>query len=489
METTPLEPFGVRITNVDLNSREELFAIRNLLWKHGVVILPRGAGRSGTPEVHDNSSIVKLGNLFGKIESYHPVNPNFEGTDDLVQVHQTRGNSGTPADPLYFHSDMSWRISPPVASVLCGVDIPSPGGMTRFQSANSMFNCLSDDMKKKLSLLTFEHCLFTGDIPENRHNDVHTERNCSAQHPGLIKHPHTKDPLLYVNRNFTSHCVDISRAESDELLKEIFLQAYCEDQTLTHVWEKNDVVILDSLGVQHLDHDDYDDLRTIHRVVSGDNTLRLERYSSVSIENSLDLIEKLLDTPQKGDSYTLNARQYDVAKETAGYVCPIVAVSSQVQYFSEQDVPKGSLKILDVAAGTGINAQHYLKAGINDIDAMDYSEGMLEEARYRKLYQNYIIQDANTPYKIKDNTYDGIVCCGGFAPHQILPLPSLSEMVRITKSGGSVAFTFREIHKGYLEVAQKIVERGDAEFIEMKSFVGLRECSKITHLLINLKVL
>lgn len=489
MEAIPLEPLGVRITNVDLDSREELVAIRNLLWKHGVVILPCGAARSGTPEVHDNSSIVKLGKLFGKIENYHPVNPNKEGTDDLVQVLQTRGNSGIPADSFLFHSDMSWRTNPSIASVLCGVDLPSSGGNTCFQSANNMFNRLSDEMKKKLTLLTLEHCLSLGYSRVNRPGDVPEERDSVAQHPAIIRHPQTRAPLLYANSNFTSHCIDIPRAESDELFKEIFLQAYSEDQTLTHVWNKHDVVIWDNLGVQHLARDDYDELRTMHRVVAEDATLRLQRYCPVSTESSLQLIEKLLDTPRQSGLYTLYARQYDAAMEKVGYTCPMVAVNSQLQYFLKQNIPKGSLKILDVAAGTGMNAQLFLKAGINQVDALDYSEKMLEEARSRKLYQEYIIQDANTLYEIKDDTYDGVVCSGGLAPKQIHPSPSISEMIRITRSGGSVVFTIREIDRGYLETAQKIVNNGDAELIEMKSFVGIRESSEITHLLISLKVL
>jgi taurine dioxygenase len=82
-----------------------------------------------------------------------------------------------------------------------------------------------------------------------------------ASHPGeldrthttpiAISHPRTGKTLLYVSEQQTREVVDLSRAESDALLAELFAHLYDDDHCLVHQWCERDLVAWDNLTVQH----------------------------------------------------------------------------------------------------------------------------------------------------------------------------------------------------------------------------------------------
>ena len=49
-----------------------------------------------------------------------------------------------------------------------------------------------------------------------------------------------------------------------------------------------------------------------------------------------------------------------------------------------------NIRILDVAAGTGIVGQVLNQLGFSDVDALDVSEKMLKKAREKNVYRNFI---------------------------------------------------------------------------------------------------
>ena len=96
-------------------------------------------------------------------------------------------------------------------------------------------------------------------------------------------------------------------------------------------------------------------------------------------------------------------------------------------------------KVLDIAAGTGKQASAFAELGLNII-GIDISEHMLrlatQHAKHRNIY--FCVSDA-ARLPIKDESVDG--CCISFALHEIPQketIKILSEMVRVTKSGGKI---------------------------------------------------
>ena len=270
-----LKPFGVALTNVDLGSLEQLDRIRELLYENGVVIFPANAASVGAEPIQADASLLKLTGLFGQIENYHPV-IKAKDTAGKLQVLETMGNTGIPANSFLFHSDMSWRVNPSRATLLCACILPPRGGNTCFQSANLMYHNLSPELREQLHRISAIHSLKRGYVRVNQPDEVQNDVQCI--HPAVIKHPESGVPLLYINQNFTVSLVGMSEKESTELLNRVFEEASRPDQILSHSWTPGDVVIVDNIGVQHLAMADYQGLRRMYRVVAYDPYLRTERY-------------------------------------------------------------------------------------------------------------------------------------------------------------------------------------------------------------------
>ncbi|KAK3087751.1 hypothetical protein FSP39_010123 [Pinctada imbricata] len=100
--------------------------------------------------------------------------------------------------------------------------------------------------------------------------------------------------------------------------------------------------------------------------------------------------------------------------------------------------------LLDVAAGTGMLGEELLKSGFKHLHALDASEGMLNKAKekdiYEKIYCDFLTEN---PLPIEQDTYDCSACSGGFGAGHI-PSGALKELVRLTKPGGMIIFSMRE---------------------------------------------
>lgn len=488
LEASKLKPFGVKLTNVNLDSLEQCNQIRQLLWNNGVIFIPAGAASVGAEPIHSDASLLKLGALFGQLENYHPVNES-KDTAGRVQVLETMGDTGIPSDSFLFHSDMSWRVNPSRASVLCGSILPSLGGNTCFQSTNQMYNRLSPELKEKLQGINAIHSLKGGYTRVNRPDDV--KNDIQSIHPAVIKHPETGVPLLYLNENFTVGLMGMSEAESTALLKRVFEEVNNPNQILSHSWTPNDVVIWDNFGVQHLARADYEGLRRMHRVVAHDTHLRTERYvgETENVNAAMQNIEYYLTQDDNCAGYEEWAVRYEQDINRAGYNIPRIATDILAQHLNVHD-HDSEPRILDMAAGTGINALHLMQNhSLTNLEAMDISTGMLFEARRRELYHAYHVEDANKPLPMPSCHYDAVLCIGGLAANQIRPQPALEESIRVTKNGGFVVLSMREADSAYIDEISRLVETGVAKVAKKHSFVGIKANEKIHHCIFVLEVL
>ena len=84
---------------------------------------------------------------------------------------------------------------------------------------------------------------------------------------------------------------------------------------------------------------------------------------------------------------------------------------------------KEDLKILDVAAGTGLVGEELQKAGftVDNVTALDLCPDMLGVARRKKVYGNFVQSAFGTtlPNGLTARSYDCVIMCGGFAAGHI----------------------------------------------------------------------
>jgi len=152
-------------------------------------------------------------------------------------------------------------------------------------------------------------------------------------------------------------------------------------------------------------------------------------------------------TPDKTAMFYSNwakENHYDEHLNQNLYRGPRMAAAAVADYFNES--LRETAKVLDVAAGTGFVAENLISHGFKHIDALDPSEGMLEIARRKNIYDHFITAYLDTnPLPTLPNTYDCAVTSGGMGEGHI-PYNSLHQLIRVVKPGGLICIVMREAY-------------------------------------------
>ncbi|XP_067667923.1 methyltransferase-like protein 27 isoform X2 [Haliotis asinina] len=160
---------------------------------------------------------------------------------------------------------------------------------------------------------------------------------------------------------------------------------------------------------------------------------------------------------QVADVFTNAASTYDTVWTMRNYKDHIYVAEGVADYFQENQ--RASVRILDVAAGTGMLAEQLWKMGFRQLDGLDPSAGMMAEAMKKRVYSNYYLEfmDGHTITELDTDTYDCLVVAAGFNTG-LIPCAALSEMVRLVKPGGLMCFGVP-----------------DARFTEVKEYINRLE--------------
>lgn len=159
----------------------------------------------------------------------------------------------------------------------------------------------------------------------------------------------------------------------------------------------------------------------------------------VTDNRTLDKVYTAQDHEQLMDAYKDWATNYD--NDTVGrfgYVAHVATAEALNKVVDSKDA-----YILDAGCGTGLVGEELVKMGYSTMDALDYSQEMLDEAERKNIYRRHLQVDLSKPLDIDDNFYDAIVCTGTFTYGHV-KANAFDELVRITKPGGIICFTIRE---------------------------------------------
>lgn len=111
-------------------------------------------------------------------------------------------------------------------------------------------------------------------------------------------------------------------------------------------------------------------------------------------------------------------------------------------------VPSRHARILDAGCGTGLVGSLLAKQGYDNLEGLDLSTGMLEQARQKRCYRNLTQQALGEKLDFSDHGFDAVVSVGVFVCGHA-PSSSFVELIRITKPGGHILFTLRpEFYEG-----------------------------------------
>ncbi|XP_071104275.1 methyltransferase-like protein 27 [Haliotis cracherodii] len=149
------------------------------------------------------------------------------------------------------------------------------------------------------------------------------------------------------------------------------------------------------------------------------------------------VITKGLDNETIVKRFDEISEQYNKAQTLIGYKGPKwMGESLAALYPSNRE----NVKILDVAAGTGMAAFEMRKHGFVHIDGLEPSQNMLDEAKKSNLYERYIcdVLGENT-LDIADDSYTVVTMVGLSSEiMKKLTVKALEELARVTEKGGRV---------------------------------------------------
>ena len=274
VDVVPYGPtFVAEVRGVDFTrpvSEDTARAIHRALMDYKVLFFRDAAM---TPEQH-----VAFGKLFGEL-TVHPFVPHLEHLPEVMVLDNHEDNPVFSTDT--WHSDETFRLDPPVGSILRCIRMPERGGDTLWADMAAAYAGLSDKMQQFVSGLEAVHDFqnfrhkFDGLPIRERHERLAKmeEELPNPTHPVVTTHPATGQKILFVNPQFTVAIKGMRDDESRALLQFLFVQAAIPEYQFRFHWQPNSMVFWDNRGTQHYAANDYyPDRRTMQRV-----TIKRER--------------------------------------------------------------------------------------------------------------------------------------------------------------------------------------------------------------------
>ncbi|XP_078000962.1 methyltransferase-like protein 27 isoform X2 [Glandiceps talaboti] len=128
------------------------------------------------------------------------------------------------------------------------------------------------------------------------------------------------------------------------------------------------------------------------------------------------------------------SEEFDKDLESLRWNAPRYAAEGLSKLMTNKDA-----RILDCAAGTGLVGQELHRLGYKDIDALDMSQAILDQAQEKGIYKKLICAKIGSePIEgVNEDSYDAIVCSGAFLDNH-LDDSCLTEWVKIVRRDGLI---------------------------------------------------
>ncbi|MGX4709667.1 TauD/TfdA family dioxygenase [Rhodococcus sp. DMF-1] len=254
---------GAELFDVNLGevSRDDaLFAeLRALLLEHKVLFF---RDQDITRAEH-----VALAERFAPLED-HPVAGSDPDHPGLVRIYKDLDSPPEHYENAY-HCDATWRVNPPMGSVLRAVEIPPVGGDTIWVNMVQAYARLPQSVKDRIEGLRARHSIeasFGANMPVEARHALHG-RFPDAEHPVVRTHPETGEKILFVN-SFTTHIVNYHTPDNvrfgidyapgaGDLLRYLISQATIPEYQVRWRWTPGSVAIWDNRSTQHYAVQDY----------------------------------------------------------------------------------------------------------------------------------------------------------------------------------------------------------------------------------------
>lgn len=264
---------GAEVSGVDLASDlddGQVAAIEQALVAHKVLFF--------RDQQIDSDRQLAFGRRFGPLE-VHPF-ASFSGFTSGDERPELIALESTPEKPQVaevWHSDVSWRETPSLGSILRITHCPEAGGDTLWADMTAAYEGLDDATRSFLSGLVavhdwsnFRNHLIKCGAPAEQIAALDAAFP-AVEHPVVRTHPASGRKLIYVNAEFTRRIKGMGEAESEALLRKLYALADIPDYHARMQWRPGSVAFWDNRSTQHRVMPDACGYRRVERVtVAGD---------------------------------------------------------------------------------------------------------------------------------------------------------------------------------------------------------------------------
>ena len=250
----------IGVSLADAARDHDLFAeIKQALLRHKVLFL--------RDQEISRADHVAFAHRFGELED-HPIVGSHPDHPGLVQIYKT------PEAPVEryenaWHTDATWRESPPMGCVLRCIECPPVGGDTMWANMVLAYEKLPEEIKTRIATLRARHSIeasFGAAMPMTQRLALRAMYP-DPEHPVVRVHPETGEQVLFVNA-FTTHFTNYhtpsnvrygqdANPGAADLLRYLISQAFVPEYQVRWRWRPNSVAIWDNRCTQHYAVMDY----------------------------------------------------------------------------------------------------------------------------------------------------------------------------------------------------------------------------------------
>jgi taurine dioxygenase len=159
----------------------------------------------------------------------------------------------------FWHSDLSYKETPSLGSLLHAQELPAEGGDTLFANIHLAYDTLPAALRNAVQGARAEHS-YLAQYEELRRRSPFRPALTQAQidevkpvvHPVVRTHPETGRKALFVSEHFTTRIVGLPEDESRALLAELFAHSVRPEHVYRHRWAPHDLVFWDNRSLMHL---------------------------------------------------------------------------------------------------------------------------------------------------------------------------------------------------------------------------------------------
>ncbi|HEV3333163.1 MAG TPA: TauD/TfdA family dioxygenase [Bryobacteraceae bacterium] len=246
---------GSEIDGLDLRAiAARDFDLIHSTWLAHLVVLIRGQQLT-------DEDLIAFSRRFGELD-WAPVQETgrrfVEGHPEIYVVSNVIEN-GMPIGSLgageaIWHTDMSYLVQPPKASMLYALETPPSGGDTYFCNMYRAYELLPEPLQRRIAGLSLKH-----DATYNSGGYVRQGLSAvddpvtspGVYHPLVVTHPETGRRALYLGRRRNAYIGGLPLPESEALLDELWSYAEKDEIAWRHQWCVGDVVLWDNRCTMH----------------------------------------------------------------------------------------------------------------------------------------------------------------------------------------------------------------------------------------------